>query len=267
MLHCILLSAAIGTGAGSQSHAAIGLAMFRAPVTLPPYAVPAQAKSRGFEVKDVAAQPGQQVPLPIVVTPSEQAQTGLVMINGIPGNLSLSAGFRARDTWMVSVKDLAGLQLAIPPDFEGGFKIEVTLVLGKDSRERREATVAVAAPAAKAAAADSRPTAAPVIGEKELPYTASITSEEQRVMLERAVDQLRNGDVSAARLLFHLLADNGSPIAALSLARTYDPEVLPTLGVIGMRGDRAEAERWYKRAAELGSEPAARRLQSLASGK
>jgi TPR repeat protein len=85
-------------------------------------------------------------------------------------------------------------------------------------------------------------------------------------MLDQAMALLQNGDVASARLLYEHLAKKGSALGALSLAKTYDADVLLGLGVVGMRPDRAEARRWYERAAELGSPEARQRLETLAAG-
>jgi hypothetical protein len=191
------------------------------------------------------------------------------MIRGIPSQLSLSAGFRSGETWMISVKDLPTLRMAVPENFGLNFEIEVILVLGKESRERRAAAVTIATAMRPPATTDSQPTVAKIPEVRERPaaptVTASAPTAEERAMIERAVELLGNGDVASARLLYQHLANSGSALAALSLARTFDPEVLPSLGVIGMRANPAEAERWYKRAAELGNEQAVRRLRSSAA--
>jgi hypothetical protein len=214
-----------------------------------------------LKVANISATPGEKVPLGISVALDDQSQAGLVMIRGIPKPLSLSSGFRSGETWMVSVKDVPALTLDVPDGFGGTFEIEVTLVLGKESRERKVAAVRIAA-------VDRQPTSAKIENEPApRPVTPAIAPEEERAMIERAVDLLRNGDVSSARLLYQHLANSGSAVAALSLARTFDPDVLPSLGVIGMRPNPVEAQRWYKRAAELGSESAASRLRASASDR
>lgn len=222
-----------------------------------------------LKVTNVNVLPGTDVPLGISVALNDQSQSGLVMIRGIPAELSLSAGFRSGETWMISVKDVSAVRLVVPDNVGGSFEMDVTLVLGKESRERKAAMVKIAT--APKPATDSRPTSARLTDERPATpppaATAAPQTEEEKAMLERAVELLRNGDVSSARLLYQHLANNGSAAAALSLARTYDPEVLPSLGVIGMRANPAEAERWYKRAAELGNDSAARRLRSSATNR
>jgi hypothetical protein len=221
-----------------------------------------------LKVTNVSVLPGTEVPLGISVALNDQSQAGLVMIRGIPADLSLSAGFRSGETWMISVKDVPTVRLVVPDNVAGSFEMDVTLVLGKESRERKAALVKIATSAKSTS--DSQPTSAKIANERPAaptvaPAAAAVAappSPEERAMLERAVELLRNGDVSSARLLYQHLANSGSAAAALSLARTYDPEVLPSLGVIGMRANPAEAERWYKRAAELGNDSAAKRLRA-----
>ena len=84
-------------------------------------------------------------------------------------------------------------------------------------------------------------------------------------MLERAARLVKTGDVGAARLIYEHLAASGSAPGALSMAKTYDPEILFGLEVVGMKPDVALARRWYGRAAELGDEAAANRLKAFAS--
>jgi TPR repeat protein len=54
-------------------------------------------------------------------------------------------------------------------------------------------------------------------------------------------------------------------VAALALGESYDPVVLKRLGVIGLSGDLTQARDWYRKAAELGSADAPRRLEQLAN--
>ena len=84
-------------------------------------------------------------------------------------------------------------------------------------------------------------------------------------MLERAARLIKTGDVGAARLIYEHLAASESALGALSMAKTYDPEILFGLEVVGMKPDVALARRWYGHAAELGDEGAANRLKAFAS--
>jgi hypothetical protein len=78
-------------------------------------------------------------------------------------------------------------------------------------------------------------------------------------LVRRGNAMLAVGDVSAARLLFERAAAAGSATAATGLGRTYDPLVLETLSVRGLRPDPDMAASWYQRAVAMG-DPAAKLL-------
>jgi TPR repeat protein len=84
-------------------------------------------------------------------------------------------------------------------------------------------------------------------------------------LLSRADDLMDQGDVASARLLFRHLADRGVDRAAFELARTFDADVLASLNVRGVSGDKKEAKLWYERAAGIGNVAATERLKILAS--
>lgn len=79
-------------------------------------------------------------------------------------------------------------------------------------------------------------------------------------LVRRGEDFLARGDIAAARLIFGRAAEARDAGAALSLAETYEPEVLRRLNVLGVRPDIGQARSWYAKAAEYGSVEAARRL-------
>ena len=58
-------------------------------------------------------------------------------------------------------------------------------------------------------------------------------------------------DGAGPRLFFQRVASEGDARGARGMARSYDQAVLRTLPVVGLEGSRAEAERWYLKAAEL----------------
>lgn len=70
-------------------------------------------------------------------------------------------------------------------------------------------------------------------------------------------------DISAARKLYEQAANLGNAAAAKGLARTYDPDYIRKLGIIGMRPDVTMAVSWYDRAAALGDRELAQRMQQL----
>jgi TPR repeat protein len=82
-------------------------------------------------------------------------------------------------------------------------------------------------------------------------------------LVKRGDEQLAEGGIAQARLLYERAAEAGLAQGAMALAATYDPDELARLGVVGIQPDRATAARWYERARALGATEAAQRLQRL----
>jgi TPR repeat protein len=95
--------------------------------------------------------------------------------------------------------------------------------------------------------------------------TRQLDPDELASMLRRADDFIKAGDLSSARLLLRRAAEGGSMQAALTLAGTFDPNVLAALNFQDGAADIAMARFWYERAEQLGSSEAPRRLRQLAS--
>jgi len=84
-------------------------------------------------------------------------------------------------------------------------------------------------------------------------------------LLRRSEEFIKSGDLASARLLLRRAAEAGDMHAALTLAGTFDPNVLRTLGSPELGADVAKARLWYERAQQFGSTEAPRRLQELAN--
>jgi TPR repeat protein len=82
-------------------------------------------------------------------------------------------------------------------------------------------------------------------------------------LLKKGDEQLAEGGIAQARLLYERAAEIGLALGAMALATTYDPAELNRLGVQGLQPDRATATKWYERARQLGSTEATQRLQRL----
>jgi hypothetical protein len=95
--------------------------------------------------------------------------------------------------------------------------------------------------------------------------TRQFDRDEIASMLRRADDFIKAGDLSSARLLLRRAAEAGSEQAALTLAGTFDPNVLAARGIQDGPADIALARLWYERAAQLGSSEAPQRLRRLAN--
>jgi hypothetical protein len=80
-----------------------------------------------------------------------------------------------------------------------------------------------------------------------------LDADEIAALVKRGQDLATNGDLVSARLLLRRAAEAGSAEAALALGETFDPVVFQRLHVIGIEPDAASAQKWYQRAAELGS--------------
>jgi hypothetical protein len=92
----------------------------------------------------------------------------------------------------------------------------------------------------------------------------TIGRDEIEGLLKRGQALLKDGDISAARLVLRRAAEAGDANAMLMLAGSYDRTELAKLKVFGVAHDHAQAKIWYAKAAEQGSAEAARRLRQLA---
>jgi hypothetical protein len=81
--------------------------------------------------------------------------------------------------------------------------------------------------------------------------------------LKRGNEELAEGRVAPARLLFERAAEMGLAQAAMALAATYDPAELKQRHLLTVLPDPAEARRWYERAHALGAAEASARLLRL----
>lgn len=122
--------------------------------------------------------------------------------------------------------------------------------------EPAASAVAVAQPPPAVMAGDPSPQP-PDLVLRQLPR------DELASMLQRANAFIKAGDLSAARLLLQRAAEAGDAHAALTLASTFDPNVLKALGFQDAGADVALARLWYQRAVKFGSAEAPQRLQQL----
>jgi hypothetical protein len=277
----LFVTSAVLAGPLSSGASARPAAMFAAPIAKPGPRLIEVAD--GFKVADASGPAGAPLPLRIEL-PGNSAETySFLMFRKLPPNFELSSGFGAKTYWAVSLHDAGNLRIVPPGDYAGSFELEVLLVkaIGADP-ERRVARVEfkpsrTAAPAdtpvsdniLTAVAPNRRSAALPptVVARADpgpdRPPRAKPMTPAQRTSMVRGDRYLNQGDIAAARLIYHSLARQNIAEAALAMARTYDPEILTALAVQGLRPDIGEAKVWYEKAKELGSEPAAQRLATL----
>jgi TPR repeat protein len=89
------------------------------------------------------------------------------------------------------------------------------------------------------------------------------TRERALRLVKKGDEQLADGGIAQARLLYERAADAGLALGAMSMAATYDPIELQRLGVRGLKPDQDQARRWYERARMLGAPEAEQRLRRL----
>ncbi len=251
-----------------------------------------------LKVQDVSGEVGEAVLLEITVNYDNSGEYAFLMFRGLPGKFSLSAGFKLKDSWAVSLKDLDGLELLPAPGYKGEFDLDVHLVKGRNTVESAVITASFGVPhAAAAAVARAAPEPAPAVAPTPAPQILTsappssqeglarevraigaapvtkqprhilIQPEEESAMLSRALNLLGQGDVASARLLLEHIARKGSGKGALALAQTYDPVYFHSINAVGgLQPDRVKAREWYGIAVQLGEVGARERL-SIMSGQ
>jgi hypothetical protein len=237
----------------------------------------------------ISAKPAAQAPLAIRVGPADALPRDcFIRIRGLPPTVALSEGHSiAPGSWAIPIAALSNLRIILPAGLTGTSDIFINLV-NSDGTVLSEAksilTVAAPLPSPDNHAQyrgdvppasilrAGTPVQAPHENSGRAP--ASIPQEgqtklspEQREralrLVKRGDEQLAEGGVAQARLLYERAAEAGLAQGAMALAATYDSAELSRLGVRGLQPDRASALRWYERARQLGAGEAELRLRRL----
>jgi hypothetical protein len=261
--------------------------------TAPGFVRVAQKDAPELEATNIFGPAGKPIRLPVSLKNARSDEYSFLMFRGLPQKVTLSAGFRLKESWAVSLRDIDNLTLEAPNDYQGAFSLEILLIKGRDTpAESKIIAVEIVSqdiqlpPTASLGQVQPGPqllTAAPRAVEPERPAPVvakpqpnpapaparngrlTIPVADEQVMMQRAEALLHNNDVSSARLLFEHLARSGSARAALAMGKTFDPAFLNTIDAAGLKPDIAKARVWYRQAAELGDQEAAGRLSALAS--
>jgi hypothetical protein len=201
----------------------------------------------------------------------------------LPPIAALSEGYSiAPGLWAVPLRALSDLKITLPATVEGRADVIVSLVAvdGASLAEVRTTFIVSSPPRNSAQSPAEVPTVASGIPVPQLlpaeqaerspqpvpprPATSSPPDHKQAVHLfKKGEEQLAQGHVAAARLLFERAVDLGLAQAAMALAATYDATEYPRLNIKGIAPDPKEARRWYERAQELGVEGAKARLRGF----
>jgi hypothetical protein len=180
------------------------------------------------------------------IEPEEaRGETFILVMTGLPAGATLSgASAIGSDAWLLGPNAATSLELTLPEWSAAVHEVAIELRLTSGAIVgRTRAWISVPPPA---------PAAAQKLDEAGL-----------KEQMERAEQHLARGDVVAARALYERAAEMGSAAAAMSLAATYDPKRLWSLGVFGMIGNKERARQWYARADQLGHPDAKERLKAL----
>jgi hypothetical protein len=257
--------------------------------------VVAQAESGARSLvapSQLAAAPGQDLPLEIQVgAPGNWPGGSFLRIFGLPRGATINEGFSiAPSLWAVPLTQARDLKMRLPPEIasnpvlqlaiatvEGNVLAEsrTTIVISRVPGERISAAVVVPTPqparprgSGTTAQANAAPDPAELAPPPESPAPAEtlpLTPVQQRAtgFITRGQEQLADGNIAAARLLFQRAADAGLAYGALFLAETYDPNELALYKVRGIAGDISLARTWYEKARALGAPEAEQRLKRL----
>lgn len=190
-----------------------------------------------------ATKPGR---LPLNIQPeAARAESFLLILSGLPQDSSLTGANKiSSDTWLLAGDASSRLELTISEWAATPLEIDVEL---------RRTNGAVAA----------HTKAWLLVPPPAAPERVKLDDAAIRELTQRAAELLGRGDVVASRRLYERAAEMGSAAAAMSLAATYDPKRLWSLGVLGMVGSKERARHWYQRADEMGDPGAKDRLRTL----
>jgi TPR repeat protein len=243
----------------------------------------AQARAEAFSLAVPPAfqvAPGGDAPLAIQISPAASVpRKAILLIRGLPSTSTLSDGrLFESGVWGVPASGNVELTITTTPGARGRNDLTIALVTieGTLLAEARSSLViresAAALPTGSVdASGRTLNTAAPArdIPAPQAPPVARLTpqqSQQLQAMMRKGDEQMNVGNVSSARLLYRHAAESGLAAAALALAATYDAEELRKLRVIGgVQPDQKQAQLWYEKARELGSDEARDRLQRLGS--
>ncbi len=249
-----------------------------------------------LETFDAEGSAGTDIPLKLRATATSRNEKVDLRLAGIPGHVTLSAGQRLKDgSWLLNPADQQRVSLRIPSEMSGHMQLSVEALeqeTGELATPPQEISVTIS-PVKKdvepeASAIEPTPhvreAAASVADSKEVPLAEPPPPEVQLAAVEEAAEApamamgiddpsrplmargdalMELGDVAAARRFYDRAYDLGNIRAARSIARTYDPVVLGSMNVQGMRGDAAKALDWYRKAEKAGEPDATQAIAAL----
>ena len=247
-----------------------------------------------LETSDAEGRAGTDIPLSIAA--SGGGDMIELRILGVPDTAALSAGERAKDgSWLLKQEEQRNAALRVPAEVSGKLHLMVEALdqnSGDLATPPQELTVKIvpaknvveSAPSGATPVIHIREVPAEVASSKEVPLAEPPGPDIELEALEEAAEApamalgiddpsrpliargdalMELGDVAAARSFYDRAFDLGNLRAARSIARTYDPVVLGSMKVQGLRGDAAKALEWYRKAEKAGESDAAQAIAAL----
>jgi hypothetical protein len=212
-------------------------------------------------------------PIPLGVSLNGGSGGEMLTLAGLATGTRLTAGAPLGLTgWHLSARDIGKAFAYAPKDFVGVMDAAIDLRSPRDRVmdsqvvrlewiEKKEALLVPKAEPTKPEPLKLEP---PKLEPAKPPSVVQqLDPEEISILIKRAEDFLKYGDVASARLSLRRAASAGNAQAALALGVTFDPAFLREKGILGFAPDVAQARAWYEKAAERGSSDAARRLERL----
>lgn len=251
-----------------------------------------------IEVASAVTAEAGETRLQIAVTRMDNMPRGsFIRIRGLPVDSTMTEGFAiAPSLWAVPLNSLANLKIKLGSALKADVPIIIALatvdgdVLAEARSMLRPLGAGPASPPLPPAAGSTRSAAAITIpaptparppapavavdpAEPAPPPPDSLPSAEDIPLnpeqiralgfITRAREQLAEGNVAVARLLFERAAKVGLAYGALGVAETFDAAELSRQKVLGIVGDDNVARTWYREAAKLGAPEAEERLRRL----
>jgi hypothetical protein len=242
---------------------------------------------------DVQGRAGSDIPLDVQTSGGGDKVD--LRILGVPDTVRVSTGKRASDgSWLLTSQQIKNAALRIPAEVSGKLQLTVEALDQKsgDLATPPQELVVKIAPA-KTAVEPASSAITPVVHLREIPTEVASAkevplaepppnielaaveeaaeapamaigiSDPSRPLLARGDALMELGDVVAARSFYDRAFDLGNLRAARSIARTYDPVVLGSMKVQGLRGDPNKALEWYRKAEKAGEPDAAQAIAAL----
>jgi hypothetical protein len=204
----------------------------------------------------ILVEPGSRARLQIQLNAAQTLpKNSFVRIRGLPPSATISQGHAiASGAWAIPIVALSDLTIGAPDSPAGWSEVSIALLVADGAILAESQTKLVVA---------SRSSETPAVGVR-----LSFTPEDHDRALQfhaQGMDQLKLGNIAAARRFFELAAGADLANSVMELASTYDPNELGKFGAFGPLPDVETAQRWYRKAQQLGAADAEERLRRLAA--